>query len=316
LKNRLIQASDIPKNLWCPISQKLSLPDDLVQSWKSLLNQNNLLELALQKAPKGFEGGISKEETDKHLAWRYNGSCARVILSILDPKHELNEISDAYASTFAGGKVFLADIPCGSGAGLISILCTLCSLRAQNILPRHPLNIEILAGEISDTARNYVETQISNIDGSLKNQAIWVNLKTIKWDALCKFSTANLTNESTILSQGCTAKLIILSNFSGFLEKENKWKEAMPQFDSIFTHNLAINSTAIWIEPQKSNVTPFFQRIKKWISKSFQSLTGKKNEENPQEWHSKSSIDCTQPIKDGHFPARITVMRFDLSPEI
>ena len=146
LKKRFIKTETLPDSLWCEKSENIILPDHLIHQWKELLNENSLLDLAKEKAPKGFEGGISKEDTDKHLAWRYNGSCARVILSLLDPKAKLSEISDAYASIFAGNKVFVADLPSGSGAATVSILCTLYELRKNNILPRHPLEVTIIAG--------------------------------------------------------------------------------------------------------------------------------------------------------------------------
>jgi hypothetical protein len=40
-------------------------------------------------------------------------------------------VADAFARVFAGNKVFLADLPCGSGAATISILTTLAELRKQ-----------------------------------------------------------------------------------------------------------------------------------------------------------------------------------------
>lgn len=133
LKNRFIKTENLPDSLWCDKSENILLPSQLVDLWKGLLNDNSLMDLANEKAPKGFEGGISKEDTDKHLAWRYNGSCARVILSLLDPKAKLSDVSDAYASTFAGNKVFVADLPSGSGAAIVSILCTLYELRKNNV---------------------------------------------------------------------------------------------------------------------------------------------------------------------------------------
>ena len=98
MKNRFIRTESLPNSLWCDNSENILLPKQLVDLWKGLLTENSLLDLAKKKATKGFEGGISKEDTDKHLAWRYNGSCARVILSLLDPKEKLSEVSDAYRS--------------------------------------------------------------------------------------------------------------------------------------------------------------------------------------------------------------------------
>jgi len=312
LKKRFIKTETLPDSLWCEKSENIILPDQLIHQWKELLNENSLLDLAKEKAPKGFEGGISKEDTDKHLAWRYNGSCARVILPLLDPKAKLSEISDAYASIFAGNKVFVADLPSGSGAATVSILCTLYELRKNNILPRHPLEVTIIAGEISETARGYFHKQLKNLKLAVEDQAIWINFEILEWDTLSKVSTVDLIKRMTILSQDCHARMLLLTNFTGFLESSGNWKKAKPQFDDIFLHSRDSLSTAIWIEPQRTNVAPFFARAIKWLKESFKNLIGSQAELEDSSWYAQAEIMCKQPIKEGSFPVRLTVMRFDL----
>ncbi|GJQ58814.1 MAG: hypothetical protein D8M57_06305 [Candidatus Scalindua sp. AMX11] len=280
------------------------------------MEKNNLLGLAEKIAPSGFEGGISKEDTDKHLAWRYNGSCARVLLSVLDPKHKLSDVSDAYASIFAGNKVFLSDLPSGSGAAIVSILCTLFELRKHNVLPRHPLNISIIAGEISPTAKIYLKEQLENLTPFLEEQAIWIEFEIVEWDTLSKISTVDLIRKITISSQHSTAKLLILSNFTGFLVNSGKWEKAKPQFDDIFLHSRDLLSTLIWIEPQRKNVVNFFKRAIEWLKVSFSPLLGSKLTRDDSSWYAQADIFCKQPIKDGYFLVRLTVMRFDLPLEV
>jgi hypothetical protein len=317
LKNRFIKSETLPSSLWCAKSENIILPNQLVNLWKGLLIENSLLDLAKEKAPKGFEGGISKEDTDKHLAWRYNGSCARVILSLLDPKAELSEVSDAYASIFSGNKVFVADLPSGSGAAIISILCTLCELRKNNVLPRHPLEVTILAGEISETARGYLLKQLEDLKGVVEDQAIWIKFEILKWDTLSKVSTVDLIKRMTLLSQDCHARMLLLTNFTGFLENSGNWNKAKPQFDNIFLHSRDSLSTAIWIEPQRNNVVTFFARAIKWLKESFKNLIGSQQAElEDSSWYAQAEAKCKQPIKEGSFPVRLTVMRFDLPVEV
>lgn len=316
LKNRFIKTETLPDSLWCDKSENILLPNQLVDLWKGLLNENSLLDLAKEKAPKGFEGGISKEDTDKHLAWRYNGSCARVILSLLDPKAKLSEVSDAYASIFAGNKVFVADLPSGSGAAIVSILFTLYELRKNNVLPRHPLEITIMAGEISETARGYLLKQLEDLKGVVEEQAIWIKFEILEWDTLSKVSTVDLIKRMTLLSQDCHARILLLTNFTGFLESSGNWKKAKPQFDDIFLHSRDSLSTAIWIEPQRKNVVPFFARAIKWLKESFKNLIGDQAELEDSSWYAQTEAKCKQPIKEGSFPVRLTVMRFDLPVEV
>lgn len=315
MKKRFIRKEYLPSSLWCESSESILLPKILVDSWKSLLIKNDLIGLAKQIASKGFVGGISKEDTDKHLAWRYDGSSARVMLSLLDPLHELNDVSDAYASIFSGNNVFLADIPSGSGAATIAILCTIFELRKHNILPRHPLNITIVAGEISCTARSYFEEQLDYLTQSLEEEAIWIKYETLNWNALDKISTTDLIKKMTIESNNCTSRLLILSNFTGFLERDGKWKQAQQQFDEIFRHSRDLVSTAIWIEPQKKNVENFANRAVTWFRTSFKSLLGQKESAPNNDWYAKTKYQYKQPIKEACFPVRLTVMRFDLPLE-
>lgn len=81
---RLIPIEMIPDTLWNNSESVLFLPPQLVSSWKFLLEKNGLLEKASLHSQESFEGGISQEDTDNHLAWRFAGSSARVILPILD----------------------------------------------------------------------------------------------------------------------------------------------------------------------------------------------------------------------------------------
>jgi hypothetical protein len=120
--SRIISKELIPRTLWNPEDSVLHLPPRLLASWEKLLVKNGLREKAMTPAPEGFEGGISKEDTDNHLAWRFTGSSARVMVPMLDPKDDLAEIPNAFARIFSGNKVFLADLPCGSGAASMSIL--------------------------------------------------------------------------------------------------------------------------------------------------------------------------------------------------
>src|SRR5690606_30780335 len=169
---------------------------------------------------------------------------------------KLENISDAFFRTFSGNRVFIADIPAGAGAAILTVLTTLAELRKHECIPRNPLAVVILAGEPSQFARGYASTMLENIKKDLADQAISIEFHTLAWDALDKFSTSNLVREMTLHSQGAAARMVVLANFSGFLNSSTNWKKAQPQFEEIFRHSTdEIFSTAIWIEPGKNDVT-------------------------------------------------------------
>jgi hypothetical protein len=301
MAERFIKTEDLPKSLWCQEKKVMNLPEMLVSQWRTLLEKNNLLETAKKEAPKGFTGGMSEKDTNDHLAWRYNGSCGRVILSILDPMCQLGTIPDIYIRFFAGNKVFLADLPSGSGAAVVSVLTTLAELRKQYIIPRLPLSVTIVAGEISETARDYLRQQLDNLEPILAEQAIKISYEVVEWDVKDANSTTDISKKIILNSQHCDSKLLLLSNFSGFLETEKNWKKSEPQFGELFRHFKDKSSVAIWIEPQKNDVEGFFSRVIKAIIKWFKSLVTPPN-------YLKAEALVQQPIKDGTFRVNLTVL--------
>lgn len=311
--DRLISNEQLPDSVWCSNNSEMRLPENLVNSWKQLLSNNNLEELAKEPAETGFVGGISEDDTNKHLAWRYNGSCARVILSMLDPKHELTEISNAYATLFSGNKVLLADIPSGSGAAAISILCTLAELREKNVIPRHPLEVVIVAGEISSHALYYFKSQIDFITPILAKQAIKIHKPSLlSWNVLDSMSTTNLIREMTVRNIDCQNRMLILCNFSGFLTSDSsRWKAANSKFEEIFRHSTDNNSAVIWIEPQTNKAGTLFSMLKNWFSTKFSNLLP--HQEKTEQL--KSTVECKQSLIEGTFKVNLSVYRFDLPRE-
>lgn len=313
---RLIQPADIPDTLWQANTRCLHLAPTVLIAWRHLLRHAGLEGKALQPAPKGDIGGFSEEETNDHLAWRFSGSSARVQLGFLDPLDELEGVTDAFARVFSGGSVLVADLPCGSGAAVLTLLANIHELRRQDRVPRHPLYVRVVGGELSGFARNYASRAMDHIQDVLAEQAIWVSAEFIPWDALNKFSTADLTNRLTVLGQECSSRLMVLANFSGFLQGDGKWKEALPQFESLFVHGRAHNSFVLWIEPQTNKVLSsggFFSRVITWFKKVFsEHQTQDEKDALLVENLGKSTASVQHPLKDHQFDVHLVIQRFDL----
>lgn len=314
--SRLINPQDIPEHLWEPKSETLYLPTPLIEQWISLLEANNLAGKALEIAPDSFVGGMSKEDTDNHFAWRFTGSCARTMLSFLDPKNDLRQIADAYVRAFAGNKVFLVDLPCGAGAATASILTTLANLREFNIIPRMPINIVIVGGEISEHARNYTQAILKGLQDYLNHQAIWIDYQTIAWDVCDPMSNSSLVKKITLAGQDCDTKLLILANFSNFLEKANKWAKAAPQFEEIFRHSRDQDSFAVWIEPSSKAVkNGFFSGLSQWFARLFR-LNPRCDSDKTEDTYAESHALTQHPLKRHRFRVNLVVRRFDFPNEM
>ncbi len=198
---RLIPVEVIPNSLWSKEDFTLYLPPQLISSWVKLLEKYDLKEKAMTPNYQGFEGGISQEDTDNHLAWRFTGSSARVMLAVLDPLQNLSEISNEFTRLFSGNKVFLADLPCGSGAASLSILSIFCELRKKGIVPRTPIHIVIIGGEISVFAQRYAKEILNYLVNELAEQAITIEVNIIDWDVCDNFSNTELVKKLKLTSQ-------------------------------------------------------------------------------------------------------------------
>lgn len=268
-QERLVKVEDIPDTLRCTSTKHLRLPEKLITVWFSLLNKNGIREQAKKGSRKSTAGGLTKQAAKDHLAWRFTGSAVRVELAMLSPNHKKSEISDAFAKIFSGGKVLLADAPCGSGAAALSVLTTIAELRAQSVLPRMPLEVVLIGGEISDHARTNFITAIKEIKQDLEKQAITISEYEMRWDVCDSLSNTDFIQQLTLLGNKCGARMLLLANFSEFLQENGKWKKAQPQFDELFRHFRSERSSAIWIEPQTNKASRdkggFFGRVISWI---------------------------------------------------
>ncbi len=308
---RLVKIHDIPDTLRCTSTKHLRLPEKLVAAWLSLLDNNGIRDQVKKDSPKSIAGGLTEQATKDHLVWRFTGSAARVELAMLSPNHSKSEISDAFAKIFSGGKVLLADVPCGSGAAALSVLTTIAELRAQSVLPRIPLEVVLVGGEIADHAKTNFRAAIRDVKDDLERQSITISDSVMHWDVCNSLSNTDLIKRLTLLGDKCSTRMLLLANFSEFLQGDGKWKTAQPQFDELFRHFRSERSSAIWIEPQTNKALPFLERIIKWVGlKKFVSLfsrdESKENvlKDNCQFFH---ALDNTK-----KFRTQLAVIRVDL----
>lgn len=301
---RLLNVSNIPKALLK--DKKLYLPTLLVDSWEKLLIKHELLEIAKAKHNKRSVGGASIDETKTHLAHRYNGSSARNLLSILDPKSELKEISDIYVKLFSGGKLLLVDLPCGSGAGIVSILTTFSLLREQGVLPRDYIEIKILCCDISDDALENTSDQLNFLKDNLERQAIMIDFEIQRWDITCEYSTADLIKKIHKISDDSNKYFITINNFSGFLDQNNNWELAKDQIKNIFIHTRSDDTTIIWIEPnikQSSNLFSKFFKLLKKITKNVR----KDENDDIDETYAMSNAECFNHFSNSFFKISLNI---------
>ncbi|MBO9538957.1 hypothetical protein J7643_00010 [bacterium] len=250
-EGRLLEISQIPADLWDATQNAIRLPDVLSAAYKSLINQHGLIDLSSrQRGSEAPVGGLSKSETDRHFAQAFDGSAARAQLALLDPKREVTPTSEVFLLSLTGNSLTLTDVPCGAGAAAYALLTTIAQLRKASILPREPLDVKLIGGELSSYARTYASEMLELIRDELLDQAITVQEFFLEWDATDQISTADLIKETT--HHRSDRNLLIVANFNGFLIEQRKYKHAKPQLDNLFLFSSGPNSSALWIEPAKN----------------------------------------------------------------
>lgn len=255
-KSRLLTPSNIPSSLWNPTSDVLKLPALITDTYINLVDTKGLRKLGITRDPKsGPVGGISKESTEQHFAQAFDGSAARALLAVLDPKLDAGSTSNTFIRCTAGNRISLTDAPCGAGAASLTFLSALAELRAKKILPRLPLDVHLIGAELSIHARELAENMLAQINSSLIEQAIFVSSEFVPWDVTNQISNTNLVTKCIQTSTKSEYKLLVVANFNGFLEREGKRKEAQKQLEELFRYASGESSFALWIEPHMNSAT-------------------------------------------------------------
>ncbi|WIG98558.1 hypothetical protein [Myxococcus sp. SDU36] len=312
MTDRYLPPKKIPTSLWDSPQTLLRLPTQLTTAYATEIEARNLLDAAINNEPDtGPTGGISPQETELHFATRFSGSCGRTALAALDPKSELRDASDRIIGALSGGKVSMLDIPCGTGAGAAALLTTIATLREQDCIPCHPLEVRLLGGDNSPHALQIANSLWTRITPALRTQAITLHHELMKWDVKDEASTVDLL--SKWLNKGHDSRLhfILAANFSGFLGTSSNLKNAQSQLNHIFQWAGTRAAQTIWIEPQTNIADSFLSELYANAIKRVRRLFTTSSE-NPLKPHAKS--ECTQqhPLtKPKRFNVRLSLMMLD-----
>ncbi|HVI26997.1 MAG TPA: hypothetical protein VM576_12565 [Xanthomonadaceae bacterium] len=251
---RLLDPKQIPENLWDRSTEVLHIPEQIAAVYLGIVDARGIRGL-LAGFDGGPIGGLSREETESHFVNRLDGSLARVQLALLDPRHELENTSDTLLLPLSGGSTCVADAPCGAGAGVLGLLSVVADLRRSDVLPRIPLDVKLVAADISSHARELGVEMLEALRPFLEEQAINVSVEWIEWDATNVASNTHFVRRTIVASDSCARKLLLIANFSGFLSLPGKRKEAHPQLGELFRYFATDDAAALWLEPDHNSAT-------------------------------------------------------------
>jgi SAM-dependent methyltransferase len=252
-----ITSENIPNSLWdvAPAEvvadhpKALRLPRMLIEVYGEMLDELNLRADAENQSPndEGPQGGRTEDETLKHFSRNFSGSCARVQFVALDPKEVFKTTRDAFTRMFSGSHLHILDIPCGAGAAGATLLCLAAELRQQGVLPRQPLFVSVVGGDISKPAQKLTRRLYRKLAPRLKDYGIRVAPTVLDWDVEDEGQTSDLINRWVRSANRRAATAALAINFSGFLH--NKVKDCKIQLREILRYAKAQQATVLWVEP-------------------------------------------------------------------
>jgi len=278
----------VPKKLWN--NNILYQSGKLVETYKDELIALDMLEYAevFRGETDGAIGGVDEEETKKHFAERFLTSSARMQFLVLDPEKYFSQISKDLQSTFIGGNISILDIPCGTGAGILSLLFNIKELRNSSKLPRLPLSVNIFAGDYSESALTIYSKIMATVKVELEKELIFITFDTKVWDASDIKSTTSLMKKWLKDEDKYEEFYILMSAFSGV--GSDQFKTFVKVFDFIQNFVSDLHCTTILIEPNTHKAKSFLKQFAKAAQKWIKMLIGKEETTNENRFKWKDSI--------------------------
>lgn len=315
--SRLLPSNLLPTSLWDRTSKTLQLPPIVADAYRKLIDRNGLRSLAESRDPTDPPvGGISKEQTDRHFAQAFDGSVARAQMAVIDPTDEVSRASNAFIRTLSGNRVSLTDSPCGAGAASFAFLASIAELRAQNVLPRIPLDVYLIGADISVTAREYADAVLQEIRPYLEKQAIFVSYDFVHWDVTDKLVNADLISLMTRKRLPADRRLLVVANFSAWLSQGGHRDRAEHQLEELFRFSSGDDSVTVWIEPKTNRAIHeggIFSGIIKWVTDRWYRFVQINLEGDDPEPVLTAECMFQDPLfDDKRYPVRLSVMRLDL----
>lgn len=249
----------IPKSVWK--DNKLHQPEALTTVYREKLEalgvSQQVIDYDPKKKSKGAIGGQDESETITHFIERFLASAARVQFVVIDPHKNLNDISSDIKASFCSGIISVLDIPCGTGASILSLLCDIREIRIHKLLPCLPVHISITAGDYSETALEIYSDLLTGIKQSLEEVNMFMDYKTHSWDAKDLSSTDKIM--SIFLKHNAEEYYVFMSAFSGEVAKNfDEYKDSILHIQTRVSN---LNSCILHIEPESNPAEKFHKKL-------------------------------------------------------
>jgi hypothetical protein len=251
----------------------LDLPLDYTNWYRKCVRALDRVGDARSKPPKGIIGGTHARDAEDHFVYRFPNSGGRACFAFLDPRGELTEASLPLQAAMIDGRIVLVDIPAGAGAFSLGIVSTLVHLRESGVLPRLPLHVAVVAGDISERALELAARGAAAICQRASQVGITLDFRVSRWDAANPEDWARLIDNAFAFADADSCVLSVL-DFAGAL-RDTSFRDAFCQaLKSMLGRFYGGQSQAflVWLEPTTSEssrlssvLNAAVARVRSWL---------------------------------------------------
>jgi hypothetical protein len=186
---------------------------------------------------------------------------------------------------------------------LLGLLATLAELRSQGNLPRLPLEVSILAGDVSAGARAIHESMLGRLRPSFEAEGVRMRWQHMAWDVTDPFSTTALMDEWFKFSPAAEEYLVFVSAFSGFAAKNADQVLQAVRDIAVRLHDRTF--LIAWIEPMNNQSRKLLPQLWAIVAGLFRWSAKGKNAP-PEE-----AFEYIHPFTDEVIPGRARVLPFE-----
>ena len=256
---RALPRASIPAHLWS--DQIMILPTQLCAVYGECLNSLGMYEEACGPSPPDSEliGGSSDQDTINHFTHRFAASAVRIEYLALDPNESLGNIPSDLLITLCDGRIAVLDVPCGTGAGILSLLGTIAELRRSKVVSSLPLYVHVTAGDCSPKALEIYEVILEEIQPWLVQQGINVTWNKDLWHAERPESTSDLVTSWLSRNANAEEYIVLIAAFSG--EAATQFDAYKRTFEHISERLYGRRSSIVWVEPIWHKAERLFKRV-------------------------------------------------------
>lgn len=232
--------------------------------WRKYVRELNRLGL-FAACQQGTEeqhiyGDIDRESQEKHFCYRYPNSASRVFKIMDSSCRDFDDILNEILHPCMSHSVSIIDFICGAGSSCLALVLSLCELRKGKIIPQLPLNINIIAFDISEHALSIYKSTIESSEKFFDEHSIRVNIYPFIGDA------KNPVVGNTFFSQ--FSNIITQSDIIFFMSTSSSVQLNEPNTALSHIYERLSNETVtqIYIEPTSNTGKSRFSKILKWLN--------------------------------------------------